>query len=361
MDARLTITVKDDAWEFSFAYDEDIIGAIRNLPHRRYLADRKVWIVPRNEFSAQELREIFRFVSCSIVEPAAPPDLEQQSQEFIRCLERQRYSENTIRNYCHQIDMFVSFVPAGEDPFQKPWIEAYMHHLAVSAGYAPSSQNVAINAIRLHVVKVLGRQMPVLHIRPRRERRLPTVLSMEEVRDVLASTNNLKHQTVLSLIYSGGLRVSEAVHLQRRDIDWERNVLVIRQSKGNKDRQVPLAHHLKDLIEQYVQAYCPKTFLFEGATGGQYTTKSIQKLFRAACEKAGIQKHASIHTLRHSYATHLLEGGTDLRIIQAILGHTSSKTTEIYTHVSTRTIANVQNPFDKLHESQSPQGGRYGC
>jgi len=121
--------------------------------------------------------------------------------------------------------------------------------------------NVAINAIRLHVVKVLGRQMPILHIRPRRERRLPTVLSMEEVRDILASTNNLKYQTVLSLIYSGGLRVSEAVHLQRRDIDWERKVLVIRQSKGNKDSQAPLAHHLKDQIQRYLDAYRPKTSL----------------------------------------------------------------------------------------------------
>lgn len=209
-------------------------------------------------------------------------------------------------------------------------------------------------------------------------RTLPTVLSMEEVRDVLSSTNNIKHQTALSLIYSGGLRVSEAVNLRQRDIDWERNVLVIRQSKDNKDRQVPLAHHLKDLIQRYLDAYSPKTFLFEGATGGQYTTKSIQKLFRAACEKAGIQKYAFSPTappfvLRKRrkplsrrahgglpHCTHLLEGGTDLRIIQAILGHTSSKTTEIYTHVSTRTIANVQNPFDKLHDPQPPQGDRYG-
>lgn len=357
---ELTITAKDDAWEFSFAYDENIVEALRNLSQRRYLPDHRVWMVPRNAYSSRDLRELFRFADCRIVEPAAPFDLGLQSEEFIRCLRRQRYSENTIRNYCHQIDMFVSFVPAGEDPFQKHWIEDYMHHLAAVAGYSPSSQNVAINAIRLHVVKVLGRQMPILHIRPRRVRTLPTVLDLEEVRDVLTSTNNLKHQTALSLIYSGGLRVSEAVNLRQCDIDWKRNVLVIRQSKGNKDRQVPLAHHLKELIQRYLDAYRPKTFLFEGATGGQYTTKSIQKLFRAACEKAGIKKHVSIHTLRHSYATHLLEGGTDLRIIQAILGHTSSKTTEIYTHVSTRTIANVQNPFDKLHDAQPPQGDRYG-
>jgi integrase/recombinase XerD len=360
---RLTITALDDAWEFSFAYDERIVEAIRNLSQRRYLPDRRVWIVPRGAYSSRDLREHFRFAACRIAEPIEPPDLDldRQSQEFIRCLRRQRYSENTIRNYGHQIDMFVSFVPAGEDPFQKPWIEEYMHHLATVTGYSPSSQNVAINAIRLHMVKVLGRQMPILHIRPRRVRTLPTVLGMEEVRDILASNNNLKHQTVLSLIYSGGLRVSEAIDLRQRDIDWDRNVLIIRQSKGNKDRQVPLAHHLKDLIGQYLQVYRPQTFLFEGATGGQYTTKSIQKLFRAACEKAGLQKHASIHTLRHSYATHLLEGGTDLRIIQAILGHTSSKTTEIYTHVSTRTIANVQNPFDKLHDAPPSQGDRYGC
>lgn len=306
---ELTITAKDDAWEFSFAYDEDIVEALRNLSQRRYLPDHRVWIVPRSAYSARDLRDLFRFAACRIVEPTAPFDLENQSQEFIRCLRRQRYSENTIRNYCHQIDMFVSFVPAGEDPFQKHWIEEYMHHLATVAGYSPSSQNVAINAIRLHVVKVLGRQMPILHIttapvqrreasRTRPSGRLPQsvmgVAAVPLAQQQNAQRSNLKHQTALSLIYSGGLRASEAVKLRQRDIDWERNVLIIRQSKGNKDRQVPLAHHLKDLIEQYLQTYRPKTFLFDGATGGQYTTKSIQKLFRAACDKAGIKKHASI-------------------------------------------------------------------
>jgi len=166
--------------------------------------------------------------------------------------------------------------------------------------------NVAINAIRLHVVKVLGRQMPILHICPRRVRTLPTVLSMEEVRDVLASTNNLKHQTVLSLIYSGGLRVSEAVHQPRRGIDWERNVLNINQSKGNKDRHVPLAHYLKDMLEQYLQVYKPKDLLFEGATGGQYTTMGIHKRFRAACKKLETRSALRTNALQHSYGTHFL-------------------------------------------------------
>lgn len=190
--------------------------------------------------------------------------------------------------------------------------------------------------------------MPPTPLRPKSEKRLPVVLSTSEVLKILLEVKNTKHFLALSLIYSGGLRISEAVSLKKSDFDFDRNLISIRQSKGRKDRLVPLSGKIKKLLNDYYLEYKPKTFVFEGQKGGAYTVKSIQNVFQRACVAAGITKPATVHTLRHSYATHLLEQGTDLRIIQEILGHSSSKTTEIYTHVSNRTLTSIQNPFDVL-------------
>jgi integrase/recombinase XerD len=177
---------------------------------------------------------------------------------------------------------------------------------------------------------------------------LPTVLSEQEVAAILGQLENIKHKSILSLIYSAGLRISESIHLELRDIDRSRGLLTIRQSKGKKDRYVPLSPKINALLTTYIEAYKPRKYLFEGQSGGLYSDRSIQNVFGKACEKAGITKHVTVHTLRHSYATHLLENGTDLRYIQEILGHSSSKTTEIYTHVSKKMIGAIRSPFDDL-------------
>ena len=184
--------------------------------------------------------------------------------------------------------------------------------------------------------------------RPRKTFRLPTVLSQPEVTKVLAQVDNLKHQAMLQTIYGCGLRLSELIHLEVRDIDSDRMVVVIRLAKGRKDRLVPLPAKLLHLLRRYYQSYKPKEYLFEGQNGGQYGRSSVQQVFRRACRRAGIRKKATLHTLRHSYATHLLEGGTDLRYIQVLLGHSSSKTTEIYTHVSELHPQKITSPLDTL-------------
>jgi integrase/recombinase XerD len=190
---------------------------------------------------------------------------------------------------------------------------------------------------------------PELVHRPRREKTLPNVLSKEEVKAILEAPSNLKHRSMLSLIYACGLRRSELLNLTFKDIHTERNLLIVKQSKGKKDRVVPISNKIINLLRDYYKAYRPKNWLFEGQNGGEkYSEESLAKVLKQSLIKTKIQKPVTLHWLRHSYATHLLENGTDIRYIQELLGHSSSRTTEIYTHVSTRNIQNIVSPFDML-------------
>ena len=184
--------------------------------------------------------------------------------------------------------------------------------------------------------------------RPRREKRLPNVLSKNEVKSILEAPTNLKHRAMLSLIYACGLRRSELLSLTKFDIDSKRMVVIIRMAKGKKDRIVPLSPKILSLLRDYYKSYNPKEFLFEGQGGGKYSEKSLENVFKQSLLKANNKKPVTLHLFRHSYATHLLESGTDLRYIQDLLGHKSSKTTEIYTHVSTKSIEHIKSPFDDL-------------
>ena len=185
--------------------------------------------------------------------------------------------------------------------------------------------------------------------RPKRAKALPNVLSKEEVKKILDAHSNLKHKAMLSMIYSCGLRRSELLNLKFSDIDSKRNIVIIRQSKGKKDRITPLSAKILDLLRNYYKEYSPKTYLFEGQEKNtQYSARSLEEVLKKSVRLASINKPVTLHWLRHSYATHLLESGTDLRYIQELLGHNSSKTTEIYTHVSTKNIQQIKSPFDDL-------------
>jgi len=175
------------------------------------------------------------------------------------------------------------------------------------------------------------------------------VLSKEEISKILDAPGFLKHKAMLSLIYSCGLRAGELLQLKPEHIDANRNLLIIKRAKGKKDRVAPLSNKTITLLRTYFKAFQPKVYLFEGETPGKpYDGRSLQQVLKQNVQKTGITKPVTLHWLRHSYATHLLENGTDLRYIQEILGHNSSKTTEIYTHVSTKSIQNIISPFDML-------------
>jgi len=224
-----------------------------------------------------------------------------------------------------------------------------MRYLVNERGVSTSYQNQAVNAIKFYYEKVLGGNRKFYFIdRPKKEKTLPNVLSEDEIKRILQSPVNLKHKAMLWLTYSAGLRVSELLELKPADIDSDRMQIHIRSAKGNKDRFTILSTKVLEMLQLYYKQYKPKDYLFEGVNGVKYSSRSIQQVLKDACKKAEIKKEVSMHTLRHSFATHLLENGTDLRYIQSLLGHSSPKTTEIYTHITTKGFEKIKSPLDNL-------------
>jgi len=271
--------------------------------------------------------------------------------EFERWLRSRRYSDNTVKVYAEALKSFLLYHNdklvaeiTGAD------IIGYNNDFILKHELSSSYQNQVVNAIKLFFSTQENRKLdPELIHRPKREKLLPNVLSKEEVKLILDAHSNLKHRAMLSLIYSCGLRCGELLALKPEHIDSKRAIVIIKQAKGKKDRITPLSTKILEMLRVYFVEFKPKTFLFEGQTaGGQYDQRSLQLVLKQALAKANIKKPVTLHWLRHSFATHLLEAGTDLRYIQEILGHNSSKTTEIYTHVSTHSIQKIVSPFDSL-------------
>jgi integrase/recombinase XerD len=283
------------------------------------------------------------------------PDLSQERkltiQKFKNYLTAKRYSANTIETYSDAVSIFLRFSAEKEiENLTNRDVEYFNNEYILKHGLSASYQNQVVNALKLFFKVVEGKTIvPELIERPRREHRLPNVLSKEEVKAILNAHKNLKHKMMLTLIYSCGLRRSELLHLKPLDIDSKRNIVIIKQSKGKKDRIVPLSPKVLEMLREYYKLYQPKTWLFEGQESNTtYSEKSLQNVLKQSLIKCKIKKPVTLHWLRHSYATHLLESGTDLRYIQELLGHNSSRTTEIYTHVSTKNIQNIISPFDSL-------------
>ncbi|MFD2513225.1 tyrosine-type recombinase/integrase [Pontibacter locisalis] len=264
------------------------------------------------------------------------------------------YSMNTIRTYHSLLLRFLNgHKEQGLEKinaFSEEEINHYHRGMVQSQKYSFSTISQSINAVKFYFQRVLGRHEVQLNLveRPEKPRRLPTVLSKQEVARILSVTENIKHRCLLQLLYSGGLRIGEVINLRLSDVQSDRNLLLIRGGKGKKDRTTLLSQKLLEGLREYYKTYRPKVWLFEGQTGGQYTVESIRNVFRASMAKAGIQTKATPHTLRHSFATHLLEQGTDLRYIQTLLGHGSSRTTEIYTHVTSHSLEKITSPLDNL-------------
>lgn len=271
-------------------------------------------------------------------------------QEFLDLLTRRRYSHSTVKMYKFYLESMLNFFPEkGIDEISEPDIKRFIHYLIEQKKVSGSTQNQAINAIKFYYEQVKGGERKYYALeRPIREQRLPEVLSEGEVKAILMNAGNIKHQAMLYTIYSAGLRRSELINLMLTDIERERKVIRIRGAKGKKDRQTLLSDRLLILLEEYWCQFKPKKWLFEGALGEQYSESSLQQVFKRALGKSGVKKSATLHTLRHSFATHLLERGTDLRYIQELLGHNSSKTTEIYTHVTRKGFDKIRSPLDEL-------------
>lgn len=271
-------------------------------------------------------------------------------QKFRQWMQQRRYADQTIRTYTSMLETFLSHFPERKiEDISLTDIEEFNYYHVIGNGFSASYQNQMINAIKLFYLKMLGIKMELKELeRPMKSRYLPSVLSKEEVSDLILSVRNIKHKAILSVIYSAGLRRSELVNLRITDIDSKRMLIQIKQSKGAKDRVVGLSKKVLTLLRAYYKLYKPQYYLFEGQEKGKYSGTSINLIFQRAKKNAGIKTNGGVHMLRHSYATHLHESGYDIRIIQELLGHRSSKTTEIYTHISTKSIKKVVSPFDDL-------------
>lgn len=291
-------------------------------------------------------RSRFRVVDAEVVK-----QIMNHEKQFKRWMLSRRYSENSIKTYCEALRTFLKFFSwKPVDEITNEDVIAFNNDFIIKRALSASYQNQVVNSLKLFFFNIQNKKLDIELIhRPKREKLLPNVLSKDEVKAILNAHKNIKHRMMLSLIYSCGLRRSELLNLKPNDIDSKRNLIMIKQSKGRKDRIVQLSEKILAMLRLYYQLERPKVWLFEGQQPGeQYSEKSLESVLKQALAKAKIKKPVSLHWLRHSYATHLLEAGTDLRFIQELLGHSSSKTTEIYTHVSTKSIQNIKSPFDDL-------------
>lgn len=346
-----------DCIAIRFKKDFDLIKEVKKIPGVKFSQTHRCWYVENWGSVLPSILRVLKTsatVDDSAVRRRDAEPMKRVSHEcpspYIDQLDRMRYSENTKKIYINFFRNFLNYYPeTPADEITDDQVSRYMQHLLVTKKVAPSTQNQAINAIKFYYEKVRKGERKVYALeRPLKETKLPKVLSESEVSAILKSADNLKHRTMLWLIYAAGLRRSELINLRIGDIDSQRMVINIKGAKGKKDRITMLSERILNLLREYFKEYRPKVWLFEGTGGGQYSASSLHKVFIAALRKSGVRKDASLHTLRHSFATHLLETGTDLRYIQALLGHSSSKTTEIYTHVTTKGLDKIKSPLDNL-------------
>ncbi|WP_020571155.1 tyrosine-type recombinase/integrase [Neolewinella persica] len=264
-------------------------------------------------------------------------------------LKVRRYSWRTVKSYLNHLRQFFAAHQSLILPqITSEVIRTYIVARAEQGNYAEATQNQLLNGIKFWLEQVEGREKAFIDLRPKKKQQLPNVLSMEEVGKLFKATTNLKHRCILMTIYSAGLRLSEVCNLRIQDIHSDRGQIFFHAGKGKKDRYTTLSQSLLVELRLYFVEYQPKYWLFEGQTGGEYSVRSVQAILRKAVDKSKINSYATVHTLRHSYATHLLEGGTSLRHIQELLGHASSRTTEIYMHVSNEESARIVSPLDRL-------------
>lgn len=361
-----------------FHRNDSLLTLLRsNFPHTRWSSTLKSWYLPYAESLSSQIIERVQHVaniqeeptsqthespkknSVTIVRktepalslPALSEDHSKKIEQFTQWMRSRRYADNTIQTYTDGLRIFMRYFSAKNiELISNEDLIDFNNQYILAHQFSGSYQNQIINAVKLFFRNIQLRSMDIALVhRPKPEHKLPNVLSKEEVKSILQAPTNIKHKAMLSVIYSCGLRCGELLRLKFEHVDSKRNLLVIKQSKGKKDRIVPLSKKIIELLRDYYKACHPKVFLFEGQhSGSMYDERSLQQVLKQSLSKTGINKPVTLHWLRHSYATHLLESGTDLRYIQEILGHSRSTTTEIYTHVSTRNIQNVISPFDDL-------------
>jgi integrase/recombinase XerD len=269
---------------------------------------------------------------------------------FIQFLEIKRYSISSIKTYANAFRQFLLYFDGQDvDTFTTKQIESFINHQVTQNAISITYQKQLVAAIKFWYNGVLGKKIELNYLYPdRSEFKLPKVLSQQEIKTILATTENLKHKAILATIYSCGLRVSELTNLKIEDIHSHNMTITIVKAKGNRDRVVVLSEKLLVILREYFLKYKPKSYLFEGINNSIYAVRSVQQLFKKALIVSHITKPYTVHSLRHSYATHLIEQGIDIRFVQDLLGHKNIKTTMIYTHLTDSTKRQIKSPLDNL-------------
>jgi site-specific recombinase XerD len=351
-----------------FGFNADLMKVLKTFPYYKWDTKNKWWTIPYSEQFFEELKRKTHELSIEMIyqeeqsdkgkgrpKPEDIPNYRKCPEEYVNKLEERRYSQSTIRAYVPLFEEFLNYFPNLEiSELGEKEIMEFSHYLVTVRKVSSSHQNQAINAIKFYFEKVKGGERKYYHVdRPIREKALPEVCSEEEIVAIFKATENLKHKAILMTIYSAGLRISELINLKIKDIDSIRMQIRVEQAKGKKDRYTILSTRTLMILREYIKKERPFFYLFEGqgstsSNPVKYSSASIGSILKASVSKTTIKKRVTVHTLRHSFATHLLERGTDIRYIQSLLGHDSPKTTQIYTHITTKGFDQLISPMDGL-------------
>ena len=352
--------------KIDFDYDRYLIAIVKQVDGVRWSQTNKCWYVENNKENLARIFEVFKgkawVNSNELYKKKDQIENKQKTlkikqlrknlvpERFVTEMEYKNYAKNTLQLYTSQLNTFLhAFEGSDLKNIEHDQLINFIHKKVKDNNRSLSYQNQMINAIKIYYRVIYKREFSGSELpRPRKEKKLPNVLSQEEIERIFKQVSNLKHKAALYTIYSCGLRISELINLKINDVDSKRRILIIKKSKGNKDRIVPLSEKLLKILREYYIKYKPDLYLLQGQNKPQYTSKSVESVLEKAVKKAGIKRSVTLHTFRHSYATHLHENGTDIRLIQELLGHKSSKTTEIYTHISNKRLQNIKSPFDDL-------------
>ncbi|MBW7888995.1 MAG: tyrosine-type recombinase/integrase [Bacteroidetes bacterium] len=332
-----------------FEKKPDLIERFKKLPGSRWSSTLKVWHLP----DTVHYREMFGIVR-SLIPKEQQLKIHKVNQPAIQKLvaelQLKGYSENTLKTYRNEFAQLLYVLKdRSVNKLTAETIRSYFLYCIKKLKMTENQLHSRFNAVKFYFEKVLKREKIFVEIpRPKKPSRLPKVINAKEIKKMFDSTENIKHNLMLKLCYGMGLRVSEIVNLKIRDIDSRNMQVLIERGKGKKDRYVNLPESVLSQLRAYYKDYRPKEYLFEGQYGGRYSVRSAQQVFKNALKKAKINKEVGIHSLRHSYATHLLEAGTDISYIQKLLGHNNIKTTLLYTQVGNKDLKKIKSPLDAI-------------
>jgi integrase/recombinase XerD len=340
-----------------FSFHSKLVALVKSIKNTYWSKTINAWYLKDSQENLDLILSVFKNITAVDTSKISKKILFKRNltasqkkllNNFYLFLKGKRYRPSTIQTYTFFVADFINFhSKTSLEELTNRAVELFIETVFMERNYSVSSQRQFISALKIFILFYPHTKINNLVLeRPKRSRKLPSVLSQEEVLKIIQCTQNIKHRAILALIYSCGLRISELVNLKLIDFHIERKQLIVKNGKGRKDRYVSLADSFLPLLSNYYHSYKPQIYFVEGKNGGTYSPESVRQFLKKSCLKAQIKKTVTPHTFRHSYATHLLENGVDIRYIQSLLGHAKPETTMIYTHVKRKDLMDIQNPLD---------------